>query len=189
MRARTIALLATAAVGLGACGEDEDQNADLPPAIPAGAQTTPAETATETTAAPASSTGGRLKISKDLESKPEIPKPSGTPPSKLVVQDVVKGKGQAAKVDDQVTVHYVGVAHSTGEEFDTSWKGANEPVQFPLSQGQLIDGWVEGIPGMKVGGRRVLIIPPELGYGAQGSPPAIGPNETLVFVIDLKKVG
>ncbi len=189
MRARTIALLAAAALGLGACGDDSEDQAELPPAIPAGAETAPAPTTTTaTTAARASGTGAKLKISKDLDSKPEIPKPSGEPPSKLVVQDVVKGTGRAAKVDDEVTVHYVGVTHSTGAEFDTSWKGPAEPVEFPLSQGQLIDGWVQGIPGMKVGGRRVLIIPPELGYGASGSPPSIGPDETLVFVIDLKKV-
>ena len=190
MRGRTSALLATAAIGRGACGDDEgDGAADLPPAVPAGAETT-ADTATTpetTTAAPSSGTAGKLKISKDLDSKPEIPTPGGDPPSKLVVQDVVKGSGKAAKVDDQVTVHYVGVTYG-GKEFDASWNGG-EPVQFGLIQGQLIDGWVQGIPGMKVGGRRTLIIPPELGYGAEGSPPNIGPNETLVFVIDLKKVG
>jgi peptidylprolyl isomerase len=187
LRARTIALLAAAALGVSACGDSED-NAELPPAVPAGAaETTATETTTTTTGAPAR-VGGKLKISKDRSAKPAIPKPSGAPPTKLVIQDVVKGSGRAAKVDDQVTVHYVGVTHSTGEEFDASWNGG-KPTQFALSKGQLINGWVEGIPGMKVGGRRVLIIPPELGYGAEGSPPSIGPNETLIFVIDLKKVG
>ena len=192
MRARTIALLAAAALSVGACGEDEgDTDADLPAAIPANpatATTPAAPTQTATTAKPSASAGKSANISKDLSSKPEIAKASGDPPTKLVVKDIVKGTGKAAKVDDQVTVHYVGVSHSTGEEFDASWTGG-EPVQFALSQGQLIDGWVQGIPGMKVGGRRMLTIPADLAYGEQGSPPSIGPNETLVFVIDLKKVG
>jgi peptidylprolyl isomerase len=189
LRARAIALLAAAALGVAACGDSED-NAELPPAVPAGAgETTATETTstTTTTRAPARA-GGKLEISKDRGAKPAIPKPSGAPPTKLVVQDVVKGSGRTAKLDDQVTVHYVGVTHSTGEEFDASWNGG-KPAEFALSKGQLIDGWIEGIPGMKVGGRRLLIIPPELGYGAEGSPPSIGPNETLIFVIDLKKVG
>jgi peptidylprolyl isomerase len=187
LRARTIALLAAAVVGLGACGDDEGET-DLPAAVPANpAETTPAETATAPAAA--TTTGATKRgISTDLSSKPAIPKPSGEPPTKLVVQDVVKGKGRTARVDDTVTVHYVGISRSTGEQFDASWD-RGDPLQFPLSKGQLIDGWVEGIPGMKVGGRRMLTIPPELAYGAEGRPPSIGPDETLVFVIDLKKVG
>ena len=83
-----------------------------------------------------------------------------------------------------MTVQYVGVSYSTGEQFDASWDRGS-PAQFQLSEGQLIQGWIEGIPGMKVGGRRLLVIPPTLGYGTQGQPPDIGPNETLVFVIDM----
>ncbi len=189
-RALTICGLTTAALALGSCGEDEGLT-DLPPAVPANPATTTtpaARTQTATTKTPSSATGASGNISKDLSSKPEIPKPSGRPPTKLVVRDIVKGSGRAAKLDGSVTVHYVGVSYSTGQEFDASWNGG-EPVKFTLSQGQLIDGWIEGIPGMKVGGRRMLTIPPELGYGPAGSPPAIGPNETLVFVIDLKQVG
>lgn len=191
MRARTIALLAAAALGVGACGEDEGDT-DLPAAVPAN----PVETMpTETMTAPATTTTGDTKsgdtksgISTDLSSKPAIPKQSGTEPTKLVVRDVVKGRGRAAKLDDTVTVHYVGSSYATGQEFEASWDGG-KTAEFALTKGQLIDGWVEGIPGMKVGGRRMLIIPSELAYGAQGSPPSIGPNETLIFVIDLKKVG
>ncbi len=130
----------------------------------------------------------KLEISDDLTSKPEIPAPTGEPPTELVKEDIVVGKGRAAKEGDQVTVHYVGVNFSTGDQFDASWDGG-APATFQLAQGQLIDGWVQGMKGMKVGGRRKLTIPAELAYGAQGSPPAIPPNETLVFVIDLKKIG
>lgn len=187
MRARAIALLAATALAVGACGDSEDDT-DLPAAVPANpAETTPTETMT----APATTTAtGETKsaISTDLSSKPVIPKPSGKAPTKLVVKDIVTGKGAAAKLDDTVTVHYVGSSYASGEEFEASWD-SGETAQFPLSKGQLIDGWVEGIPGMKVGGRRMLVIPSELAYGARGSPPSIGPDETLVFVIDLKKVG
>ena len=99
----------------------------------------------------------------------------------------MKGKGPAAKKGDNVTVHYVGVTFSTGEEFDASWN-TGQPFSFPLGGGQVIQGWDKGIEGMRKGGRRKLTIPPELAYGAQGSPPAIGPNETLVFVIDMLEV-
>ena len=88
----------------------------------------------------------------------------------------------------KVTVHYVGVSFATQKQFDASWD-AGEPFSFVLGQGGVIQGWDEGVPGMKVGGRRQLVIPPELVYGAQGSPPVIGPNETLVFVVDLLSVG
>jgi FKBP-type peptidyl-prolyl cis-trans isomerase len=183
IRTLTICALAAVAFALGACGDSED-NADLPAAVPANpAETTPTETMT----APATATGKtKSGISTDLSSKPTIPKQSGKEPTKLVVKDIVKGKGKAAKLDDRLTVHYVGSVFSSGEEFEASWDGG-ETAQFPLSQGQLIDGWVQGIPGMKVGGRRMLVIPSELAYGASGSPPKIGPDEALVFVIDLKK--
>jgi peptidylprolyl isomerase len=92
------------------------------------------------------------------------------------------------KAGQTATVDYVGVSFSTGQEFDASWD-RGEPFPFPLGGGQVIQGWDQGVEGMKVGGRRELVIPPDLGYGPQGSPPAIAPNETLVFVIDLKKIG
>jgi peptidylprolyl isomerase len=178
LRARTIALLAAAAVGVGACGDDKSDTASTA-AAPAAAAPAPA---TSTTTTPAKKAGS-LDISKDLSSKPKIPKPSGDPPTKLVVKDVVAGKGHAAKAGDNVVVHYVGVLFSTGEQFDASWD-SGKPFAFVLGQGGVIPGWDQGVAGMKIGGRRLLIIPPDLAYGAQGQG-SIGPNETLVFVIDL----
>jgi peptidylprolyl isomerase len=119
------------------------------------------------------------------ESKPQVKVPDGPPPCKLVIEDIVKGTGDEAKTTSTVTVQYVGVAWSTKKQFDSSWD-RGQPATFPLNQ--VIPGWTQGIPGMKVGGRRELVIPPDLGYGAAGSPPDIGPGETLVFVIDLLKV-
>ena len=118
-----------------------------------------------------------------------IPKPSGSPPSKLVVEDIVKGKGRAAKKGDKVTMQYVGVAFSTGEEFDASWDTGAPLPPFQLGAGAVIPGWDKGIVGMRVGGRRKLVIPPELAYGTAGPGPPIGPNETLIFVVDLVEVG
>ena len=123
----------------------------------------------------------------NLEEKPSVAVPDGKPPTTLQKLDLVKGTGRTAHEGDKVTVQYVGVAWSTGEEFDASWD-RNKPFDFTLGAGDVIQGWDRGVAGMKVGGRRVLVIPPGLGYGAQGSPPAIGKNETLVFVVDLKKV-
>jgi peptidylprolyl isomerase len=96
--------------------------------------------------------------------------------------------GKPAKAGDQVTVQYVGISFLNGRQFDASWD-RGEPFQFQLGAGSVIPGWDQGVEGMKVGGRRQLVIPPDLAYGPQGSPPTIGPNETLVFVIDLLSVG
>jgi peptidylprolyl isomerase len=124
----------------------------------------------------------------DTSTKPTVEVPSGPPPTQLVSKDIVTGDGPEAQIGEAVTVQYVGVDYDTGEEFDTSWDDP-QPFQFQLGSGQVIKGWDQGIVGMKVGGRRELIIPPKLAYGAQGQPPAIGPNATLVFVIDLVSVG
>ncbi|MGH2846485.1 MAG: FKBP-type peptidyl-prolyl cis-trans isomerase [Thermoleophilaceae bacterium] len=123
----------------------------------------------------------------DTSVKPQIPRPSGSPPRRLQKQDIVEGKGPRAKPGDTLTVHYAGVTFSTGEEFDASWD-RGEPFGFPLGAGAVIPGWDRGLVGMREGGRRMLTIPPELAYGAEGSPPTIGPNETLVFVVDLLKI-
>ena len=124
-----------------------------------------------------------------LSKKPLVVVPKGPPPSHLVSTDVITGTGQAASAGKTVTVNYVGVLYGTGKEFDSSWKNG-QPATFPLSAGPggVIPGWVQGIPGMKVGGRRQLIVPPNLAYGAKGSPPTIPPNSTLVFVVDLLSV-
>lgn len=118
------------------------------------------------------------------KTKPKVTVPKGAPPKKLVIKDIEKGSGATAESGDEVTVQYVGVNYENGKEFDSSWS-RNEPFTFQLGAGQVIPGWDQGVEGMKVGGRRELIIPPGLAYGPAGSPPAIGPNETLVFVIDL----
>jgi peptidylprolyl isomerase len=132
-----------------------------------------------------------LTISTDLAKKPVIPKTVGLPPEKLYVRDVVPGTGKTATAGAKVQVKYVGVSYSTDKEFDSNWKPKDKPFDAQLAEGPsgVIKGWIRGIPGMKEGGRRLLVVPPDLGYGAQGSPPAIAPYETLVFVIDLKKVG
>ena len=128
--------------------------------------------------------GSADAISTDTSTKPEIPAQSGPPPSGLESKDIVEGDGAVAGTGDTVKVQYVGVDYETGKQFDASWDNG-QPFSFQLGSGQVIPGWDQGVTGMKVGGRRELIIPPDLAYGAQGSPPAIGPNATLVFVIDL----
>jgi FKBP-type peptidyl-prolyl cis-trans isomerase len=119
-----------------------------------------------------------------LASEPKVTPPSGAAPATLEKKDLVIGTGKEAKAGDTVTVNYVGVLYKGGKEFDASWK-RKEPFQFKLGQGQVIKGWDQGVAGMKVGGRRELVIPAELAYGKTGSPPAIPPNAPLVFVVDL----
>ena len=121
-----------------------------------------------------------------LSNKPVVQVPSGPAPNHLVVQDLIKGTGQAASPGAMVTVNYVGVLYKTGKEFDSSWK-RNQPFTTALSTGSVIPGWVQGISGMKVGGRRELVIPPSLAYG-KASQPGIPANSTLVFVVDLLSV-
>ena len=119
--------------------------------------------------------------------KPEITIPDEQPPTELVVEDLEVGDGNEATAGANVTVHYVGVAWSTGQQFDASWDRM-EPFRFGLGEGMVIQGWDEGVQGMRIGGRRRLTIPPEMGYGARGAGGVIGPNETLVFVVDLLEV-
>ncbi|KOU30904.1 peptidylprolyl isomerase [Streptomyces sp. WM6373] len=126
-------------------------------------------------------------VSDKLE-KPEIDFPEGEAPKDLVVEDIWLGDGAEAKAGDMVAVHYVGVAFSTGEEFDASWNRGSA-LQFKLGVGQVISGWDQGVQGMKVGGRRKLVIPAHLAYGDRGAGGAIAPGETLIFVCDLVKVG
>nr|WP_199223919.1 FKBP-type peptidyl-prolyl cis-trans isomerase [Paraconexibacter algicola] len=174
------ALLAAALMtfALAACGE-ERTNEDISDEPVAG-ETTEA-------AAPAADVDVG-EISTDTSKKPEIAKPKGDPPPALVQKDIVVGKGEAAQAGDTLSMQYVGVSFSTGKQFDASWDRGGEPFTFPLGQGQVIQGWDQGIVGMKPGGRRLLVIPPAQGYGEAGSPPDILPNETLVFVVDLEKV-
>ena len=123
----------------------------------------------------------------DLKVKPVIPRQSGAAPKVLIVQDLIVGTGTEAKSGDSVTVQYVGVLFANGKEFDSSWK-AGKPFTFDLGSGGVIAGWDQGVEGMKVGGRRRLIIPADLAYGAAGSPPTIPANAALVFDVDLVSV-
>jgi peptidylprolyl isomerase len=156
------------ALGLAACG--------------GGSDSTSSSTEAATTEASGSAEAGTEKT------KPKVTVPKGAPPKKLVIKEIEEGTGPEAKAGDEVTVQYVGVNYKTGKEFDASWD-RGEPFSFKLGAGMVIPGWDKGVEGMKVGGRRELIIPPNLAYGPEGSPPAIGPNETLIFVIDLLEVG
>ena len=120
--------------------------------------------------------------------KPSVSIPDGPPPAELVIEDLEVGEGPEAVAGSPVAVHYVGVAWSDGNEFDSSWSRSDH-FSFPLGAGHVIPGWDQGVAGMRVGGRRKLTIPPHLAYGERGAGGAIGPNETLVFVVDLVGVG
>jgi peptidylprolyl isomerase len=183
MRTKLISLSLAVVLGIGvaACGDDDESAG--------GSGAEPAEETAAPTEAPAS--GGGVDaiaagISKDTKTKPEIPAPSGDPPTELVIKDIVKGKGPKAKAGDQLTMQYVGTSWSTGEQFDASWD-SGQPFPFQLGAQMVIPGWDQGMVGMQQGGRRLLVIPPDLGYGPAGSGP-IGPNETLIFVVDLVKL-
>lgn len=124
----------------------------------------------------------------DIHEKPSISVPEGDPPPALTIDDMVEGDGPEATPGVLVTVDYVGVAWSTGGEFDASWN-RNETFSFGLGASEVISGWDQGVAGMKVGGRRKLTIPPEMAYGPAGAGGVIGPNETLIFVVDLRSIG
>ena len=172
----TLALVLTA--GIAACGEDDE------PASGSGAES--AATATPTETASADGVEAIVQaIGKDTKSKPEIPAPQGDPPPELVIRDIVPGKGPKAKAGDNLSMQYAGNSWSTGQQFDASWDRGAQPFTFPLGAGQVIPGWDEGLVGLRKGGRRLLIIPPDMGYGPNGTPDgAIQPNETLIFVVD-----
>jgi peptidylprolyl isomerase len=181
-----VAAVSVAALAAG-CGDDNGGSASTDTATidTQATQTTPAQPAAPKAkkVQPAAGEG-------ELDRKPKVPKGKGKPPSGLVVQDVIVGKGKKAKSGDTVSVRYVGVLFDNGKQFDASWKaGKGQTFQFPLGAGQVIPGWDQGVAGMKEGGRRKLIIPPDLAYGAQGFPPKIPPDSTLIFDIDLVKTG
>jgi peptidylprolyl isomerase len=160
------AILLCLALLAAGCGDDDSSNGSDTEPSAAGAPQSGAEAAERT--------------------KPEVSVPQESPPRQLVGNDLIEGTGPAAKAGDEVTVQYVGVGYDTGEEFDASWGG--QPFSFSLGAGEVIPGWDQGVEGMKVGGQRELLIPPNLAYGKAGFPPAIGQNEPLVFVIDLLSV-
>ncbi len=177
MKKAVIACVALLAV---ACGNNNGTKNDVSTATttPAGASgsATIQKCKDRTLATPAPAT--------NTATKPTIVIPDGPPPCKLVIQDIKIGTGAEVKPGATVTAHYVGVSWSTKQQFDASWDNGGQPIPFSL--GQVIPGWQQGIPGMKEGGRRQLIIPPDLAYGAAGRP-GIAPNETLVFIVDLVK--
>lgn len=166
MKALMLTVAACLALLVAGCGGSSSSSSSE---STAGGETTSAE-----------SSGG-------AKTKPEVTVPEGAPPKKLEIKEIEAGSGAEAKSGDEVTVQYVGVDYKNGKEFDSSWS-RNEPFSFSLGAGEVIPGWDQGVEGMKVGGRRELIIPPSLAYGEAGAPPAIAPNETLVFVIDLLEV-
>jgi FKBP-type peptidyl-prolyl cis-trans isomerase len=180
-----LALLA--AGGLAACGSSKAPGVQPVPssgATQAAVTSAPTTATTTSTSSSSTPTASTPKSPSPLSKKPAVAVPSGAAPTKLVVKDLIKGTGPAAKSGSQLTVNYVGMLYKGGTEFDSSWK-RNQPFPFQLGQGAVIKGWDQGLVGMKVGGRRELIIPPDLAYGKAGSPPTIPPNSTLVFVVDL----
>jgi peptidylprolyl isomerase len=188
MRATVAPLVTVLALSLAACGESVKESA-----ADRFAETAEKQGATQTavadTPAPKATKLEPTAGERDLDQKPKIPRASGSAPTQLKVEDLIEGDGAAAKTGDQVSVQYVGVLFSNGKQFDSSWDNDKKPFEFTLGSGQVIAGWDEGIVGMKVGGRRKLTIPPDMAYGDQGQPPSIPANATLVFEVDLEKIG
>jgi peptidylprolyl isomerase len=175
-----IGLAALAAAGLIAgCGGSSGSSSS----IGVGIENKSDEALAKSSAA-GTSTTATTPTSGPLSTEPKVTPPSGPAPSKLVIKELITGTGAEAKSGDTVTVNYVGVLYHGGKVFDASWK-RKEPFSFALGKGQVIPGWDQGVAGMKVGGRRELIIPSALAYGATGSPPTIPANAPLVFVVDL----
>jgi len=176
MRTRHFIACGLAALSLAAAGCSEEEAEE--------SASSPAEQTTESEDAGAEAAPSEPP---EVKGKPKVTVPEGPPPTELQIEDIEPGTGPAAKAGSPISVNYVGVSYSNGEEFDSSFN-TGMPFDFQLGAGMVIPGWDQGLEGMKVGGRRQLVIPPELAYGPQGSPPVIGPNETLVFVIDLLAV-
>jgi peptidylprolyl isomerase len=180
------AVLALGAIVAG-CGSSSSTAAGVvtaPSAGPTGGSTVAASASSSTTTSSTSTSSTPLPAA--LKTKPTVVPPKGPAPKTLVIKDLIKGTGPAATASSTVTVQYVGVLYKNGKQFDASWNdGSGQPVSFPLSG--VIKGWQQGIPGMRVGGRRELIIPPSLAYGSQAQA-KIPANSTLEFIIDLHGV-
>ena len=155
----------------------------------AACSSTAASTPTTTTTTAAAAGSIQWSPAGTFGTEPKVTVPTGPPPTTLQSHDLIAGTGTQAEAGDQVTVQYVGVSYSTKQVFDASWTDGHGPFQFELGVGQVIRGWDEGVVGMRVGGRRELIIPPSLAYGAASPGPGIAPNDTLIFVVDLISVG
>ena len=176
MKPRLLVAFAAAAFLLSACGENTDaETFDT------------ADDSQEQSACPGAPEPIEppVDVTSDLQEKPEFEVPEGDPPSELQVADIVVGGGDLACSGDTAAMQYVGVLYENGKQFDASWDNDEKPFEFTLGDGQVIDGWDQGIVGMRQGGRRMLIIPPDLGYGDRGAGADIPPGATLVFVVDL----
>ncbi|MBI2704470.1 MAG: FKBP-type peptidyl-prolyl cis-trans isomerase [Actinobacteria bacterium] len=175
------ALLVVLVAGITACGTNKGAEPEVAFTVPAkAAATAPSSSTTPQNCTPATVTPPPADQKPTVDQQPV--------PTQLVTNDVTVGDGAEAKAGDTVKMEYVGVLQKDGTEFDSSWSRNAEPFDFTLGQGMVIKGWDQGIAGMKVGGRRVLVIPADLAYGDKGSPPKIGANEPLVFVVDLLQV-
>lgn len=182
----TAAAVALLGFGVAGCGSAKAPGVVL---APQGGQTVQKVAAVPTTSTPTTTTPAvATPTSGPLSKEPKIVVPSGPPPTHLVIKDLVKGVGNAAAKGSQINVNYVGALYKNGKVFDASWTRHQTFGPFALGEGAVIKGWDEGLIGMKVGGRRELIIPSSLAYGAKGSPPTIPPNAALIFVVDLLAV-
>jgi peptidylprolyl isomerase len=187
------ALLAIAALALGAglsaCGSSTAPGVhSAPSGGPTSQAYTPAASTATSTSATATTATTPTPTSGPLSTEPKVQVPSGAPPTHLVVKDLVVGTGATVKSGSQVTVNYVGVLYKTGKTFSASWTSHQTFGPFRVGAGAVIPGWDEGLIGMRVRGRRELIIPPSLAYKAAGRPPTIPGNATLIFVVDLLAV-
>jgi len=171
-----LALCAALAMAVAGCGGSSDSSTGSSASTESGVSS---EAGDSTEKSSDSTPAGK-------KTKPTVTVPKGVSPEKFATKEIEEGTGATAKAGDEVTVQYVGVGYDSEEEFDSSW--GKEPFSFTLGAGQVIKGWDQGVEGMKVGGRRELLIPGNLAYGPEGSPPSIGPNETLIFTIDLLSV-
>jgi peptidylprolyl isomerase len=178
-------VLALAAAGCGSSTEESAADKSAAKAEQEAKNTKPAPEPKAPTSEKVQPTSGEA----DINTKPTVPKGTGAPPTALKAETLISGNGPEIKSGQQATVNYVGALFKDGKVFDDSWGKGKQPFQFTLGSGQVIPGWDQGVLGMKVGERRRLTIPADLAYGAQGSPPKIGPNEPLIFDIDLKKIG
>jgi peptidylprolyl isomerase len=180
------ALCAALAVAIAGCGGSTDSSSSSSDSTESSASTE-ARDSTDESSGSTESSSGSTESNGGEKTKPTVKVPKGIPSNHYAFKELEEGTGATAKSGDEVTVQYVGVGYDSEEEFDSSWS-RNEPFTFTLGAGEVIKGWDKGVAGMKVGGRRELLIPGDLAYGPEGRPPSIGPNETLIFVIDLLAV-
>jgi peptidylprolyl isomerase len=184
------AIVLAGALGLAACSSSPSNSASNTTTTAGGSGSGPSTTVTAPPGSPLNAIAAIPAADRSpagtAGTAPTVTVPSGTPPTTLESADLITGTGKAAASGDTVQVQYVLATYSSGKVIQSSW--TSQPFSFTLGQGQVIKGWDEGVVGMKAGGRRELIIPPSLGYGAQSPGPGIAANDTLVFVIDLLKV-